>query len=400
MKIALLGPCPTEICSGRPDQPLAGGVDAVVLALARSLAGRPDVALSVMMAVPGLARPVRQPGDGFTLISVPRPRGGRLTGQRPVVENLRGQIAALAPDIIHAHSAGIYAGAALASGRPAVVTLHGIIGREARQAWANSSWPDRLRWLADARYEASVVRRASDIIAISPYVLAEFRSRTPARFHLIENPVDDRFFDIATPLPEQDRLLCVARVIPRKGILGLVEAFGLLVRQRPAATLTVVGETASDADYAARCRERATQLGVAGRVHFAGAQPPDTIRAYYAASDVVLLASEQETAPVTLAEAMAAGRPVVTTDVGGCAAMVADGVTGRVVPPRDPQALAAATVELLADPARAATMGRAGRDAAAARFRLASITTATLEVYARILAERANVQRARAKRPR
>ena len=67
---------------------------------------------------------------------------------------------------------------------------------------------------------------------------------------------------------------------------------------------------------------------------------PDAVRAEYAACDLALLASEQETAPVTIAEAMAAGRAVVTTDVGGCAAMVEDGVTGRVVPPRAPAALA------------------------------------------------------------
>jgi glycosyltransferase involved in cell wall biosynthesis len=106
---------------------------------------------------------------------------------------------------------------------------------------------------------------------------------------------------------------------------------------------------------------------------------------HYAAADGVVLASEQETASVTIAEAMAMGRPVVATDVGGSATMVADGVTGRIVPPRDPQALAAALGELLADTARSTALGQAGRAVAEARFRLSAVTDATLAVYRSIL---------------
>lgn len=397
MKIALLGPFP-ELAEGPfpaalgPGQlagPLAGGVDAVVLALARGLAGRPGVELSVVTALPGLSAPEVRAGDGFTLHCVPRPRGGRLTGQRQVVAALAGQIARLAPDIVHAHSAGIYAGGALRSGATTVITLHGIIHREARQAWPAGPWPDRLRWLADARYERAVVRAARDIIAISPYVIAEFRGRTAARFHLIENPVDDRFFEAPTPPPGGERLLCVARVIPRKGILALIEACALIVRQRPAATLTIVGETASDPRYAGACRRRAEELGIGERVRFTGALPLTEIAAHYRAADVVLLSSEQETAPVTIAEAMAVGRAVVATDVGGCAGLVADGITGRIVPAQDPARLAAAAGELLADSRRAAALGQAGRAAAAARFRLDAVTEATLALYRQILAEAA-----------
>lgn len=385
MKIVLLGPYPVNL-KAPPGQPaLPGGVDAVVIALARGLARRPEVSLSVVTAVAGLAQPIQRPGEGYTLYCVPRPRRGRLTGQREVVGFLREQIAALAPDLVHAHIAGIYARAALTSQRPAVVTLHGIIFRETQQAWPTCTWPTRVRWLSDALFEHRVVRRAREIIAISPYVQAEFSGRTAARFHLVENPVDDRFFAVADPPPGRHRLLCVARLMPRKGILALLDAFEMILAARPDATLTIVGETTSDPVYAAQCRARAAAPALRDRVRFAGAQPPDVVQAELAACDVALLASEQETAPVSIAEAMAAGRAVVTSDVGGCAAMVADGVTGRVVPDRQPAALAAAVLELLADPARCRRMGEAGRAAAAARFRLDPIVETTLAVYRRIL---------------
>ncbi len=240
--------------------------------------------------------------------------------------------------------------------------------------------------LADARFERSVIRRAPEIIAISPYVLDVFRRRTHARFHLIENPVDDRFFTVTDPPPDRERLLCVGRVIPRKGILTLIEAFAQVIQTRRGATLVIAGETETDPGYVAACRERVAALGLAGRVRFTGGLTPDAVCAEYAACDLALLASEQETAPVTIAEAMAAGRAVVTTDVGGCAAMIEEGVNGRVVPPRAPAALAAAVLELLAAPEQLREMGQAAQAAAERRFRLDAVVNATVGVYAAALA--------------
>ena len=133
MKVAVLGPCALDFAPG--GAPLPGGVDAVVAVLASALAARQDIDLTVVTAVAGLAQPVRRAGNGYTIYAVPRPRGGRLTGQRAVQSHLRTALATLAPDIVHAHSAGIYAGAALGCGRPTVITLHGIIFREMQQAW-------------------------------------------------------------------------------------------------------------------------------------------------------------------------------------------------------------------------------------------------------------------------
>ena len=391
MRVALVGPYPAQsprspsgdgvLASASP----AGGVDAVVLALARGLVQRGGLTLSVITAVPGLQETKSLEGEGYRVYCVPRPRGGRLTGQRQVVRNLCAQIDAVAPDIVHAHIAGVYGRAALDSGRAAVVTLHGIIYREMQQAWATSSWPARLRWLADARLERNVVRQARDIVAISPYVLTQVRVQRGAQFHLIENPVDDRFFADVPPPPETDRLLCVARVIPRKGILALIEAFAGIRRVRQNATLDIVGEMDSHPGYVAECRERARALGVDGAVKFAGALPIDQVRAQCAACDLFVLASEQETAPVSIAEAMAMGRAVVATDVGGCSAMVADGVTGRIVPPRDPRAFADAVLALLSDRALCAAMGQAARRAAQERFALRSVADATAGLYGAIM---------------
>lgn len=387
MKVALLGPYPLRWCASPADTPVPGGVDAVVLALARGLAACPGVDVTVVTAEPGLAAAKQYAGEGYAVWAAPYPRGGRLTGQRQVAANLREQIARIAPDIVHAHIAGIYGRAAVESGLPAVVTLHGIIHREMRQAWGWSSWPVRLRWLADARLERLVIRKARHIVAISPYVLKEFETETGAAFRLIENPVDDRFFTDVPPPPAADRLLCVARVIPRKGILALIDAFALIRAARPRATLLIAGETDSHPTYVAQCRGRAQGLGVADAVTFAGASSLDAVHDYLAACDLFVLASEQETAPVSIAEVMAVGRPVVTTDVGGCAAMVVDGLGGCIAPPKEAGAFAAAVVELLNNPARCAAMGYAAREQARQRFALGPVVAATVNLYQSILQE-------------
>jgi glycosyltransferase involved in cell wall biosynthesis len=168
--------------------------------------------------------------------------------------------------------------------------------------------------------------------------------------------------------------------------MALIEAFAQIVQARRGATLVIAGETETDPAYVERCRARVAAAGLADRVRFTGGLTPEAVRAEYAACDLVLLASEQETAPVTIAEAMAAGRAVVTTDVGGCAAMVEDGVCGRAVPPGAPAALAAAALELLDAPGRIREMGQAARAAAERRFRLEAVADATVNVYRAVLA--------------
>ena len=385
MKVALLGPYPLQSCAAPGDASVPGGVDAVVLALARGLAQRSGIELQVITADPGIGAPTTYPGEGYVVTAVPHPRLGRATGHRQVIANLRAAIAAFAPDIVHAHIAGLYGLASLDSGWPSLITLHGIIEREMRQAWAWSSWPVRLRWYADARLERAVVRRAADMIAISPYVEGAVQAGPDARFHLVENPVDDAFFGDAPPPPGAERVVCVARVIPRKGIIALVEAFARVVAVRPRATLLIAGEVDTNPAYADLCRRRTGELGLDHAVTFAGAASREAVLDHLRGCDVFALASEQETASVSISEAMAAGRAVVTTDVGGCRWMVKEGVTGRVVPAKDPVALGDAIAAALGNPALTAAMGEEGRREAEKRFRLSSIVSSTLDVYEEVI---------------
>ncbi|MFH5821532.1 glycosyltransferase [Georgenia sp. AZ-5] len=178
------------------------------------------------------------------------------------------------------------------------------------------------------------------------------------------------------------RLLCIGRLVARKGVATVVEALPGL----PTAELVVAGgppAEALDADpEATRLRHLARRLGVADRVRFLGSVAHSHMPAVIRSADVVVATPWYEPFGIVPLEAAACGRPVVGSAVGGLLDSVDDGVTGVLVPPRDPAALAAALAPLLADPARRHRYGAAARRRALTRYgwdRVAASTEAAYE---------------------
>ncbi|MCC6626656.1 MAG: glycosyltransferase family 4 protein [Chloroflexi bacterium] len=177
-------------------------------------------------------------------------------------------------------------------------------------------------------------------------------------------------------------LLWAGRMVRWKGAEYAIEALPQL-RHTPAPRLALVG----DGDYRPALTALAARLGVTDRVIFAGPLPAARMPAVYPTADVVLGTSfVNETFSITSCEAMACGRPVVAADFGGFREVVADGVTGRLVPPQDPAALAAALDDLLDDPTRLTTWGAAGRERVERLFAWPVVAAHVRSVYARALA--------------
>jgi glycosyltransferase involved in cell wall biosynthesis len=195
----------------------------------------------------------------------------------------------------------------------------------------------------------------------------------PGRITVIPNFVEEDAF--ATPAPAAIIALrqrlglsggpvigIVARLAAVKDHATLLRAVALLVGRWPGLQLAVVGSGPEREALG----DLATGLGIADAVVFAGAQPnrPNLHHAF----DVSVLSSRSEGFPNSVVEAMAAGRPVVATEVGGTPDAVLDDSTGFLVPPSDPDALARALERLLADPALARRLGAEGQASARARF--------------------------------
>jgi len=172
-----------------------------------------------------------------------------------------------------------------------------------------------------------------------------------------------------------------------KGQLLVAEAVARVRREIPAVRCLMVGGVHRQGGaYAERLRARVAAPDLAGHVFLTGARPD--VLACMDAMDVVLHASDREPFGRVLIEAMAVGRPVIAPREGGPLVIVADGETGLLVPPRDPDALAAAIIALLRDPARRAAMGRAARARVESVFGIQQYVRAVEGVFDDVLAAR------------
>ncbi len=186
-------------------------------------------------------------------------------------------------------------------------------------------------------------------------------------------------------LPEDALVVgCVAVMRADKGHCDLIDAFQRIAATFPTAHLVLVGE---GQPMAGQLQAQVAALGLAQRVHFTGRR--DDIGNVLTAFDVFALPTLREALGTVFIEAAAMGVPVIGTDVGGVPETMQAGVTGLLVPPGDPAALAAALQSLLADPALRRRMGDAGRELIRGQGLFSAERTAGLveQAYAGWLAE-------------
>ncbi len=181
--------------------------------------------------------------------------------------------------------------------------------------------------------------------------------------------------------PDHLVVMNVGRFMVQKGQCYLVAAMPTLVARFPRLAVVIVGGGYLADDLA----RQAASLGVAEFLHLPGHRTD--ARMLLDAADVFVLPSRQEGMPLAALEAMDAGLPVVATDVIGTAEVVTHGVTGTLVPPEDPPALAEALAELLADPGLRRRYARAGRRRYVERFTARRMAEDTLRVYEDVLAQ-------------
>lgn len=190
------------------------------------------------------------------------------------------------------------------------------------------------------------------------------------RIHVVRCGVDHSFLD-APPARcvERPRLVSVGRLSPEKGQLLLVQAAALLRADGVDAEIVLVGDGPSRAAIEAEAR----RLGVAEQLRIVGWQGSAEVRRWLSESRAVVLPSFAEGIPVVLMEAMALGRPVIATYVGGIPELVSPGVNGWLVPAGAVDELARAMREALALPAAALdALGEAGRHRVRARHELSA----------------------------
>jgi len=331
-----------------------GGVQVHVRELATRLLGAGHEVLVVA--------PVRQAAPEPWVVPVGRPVDVRYNRSNAPIDPrpwsraaIRGAFATFRPDVVHAHqptapSTGMWA--TLEARCPVVATFH------------SGATASRLYDVA-APLLRRLTARIAVRIAVSERAAAFERARIGGVWEIVPNGVETARFADALPrrdLPGGRRALFVGRLDDRKGFAVAVEAFAPLADGRHDLTLIVVG------DGPARGAVDRLPPSLRSRVQLLGAVPNVDVPPIHAACDLYLgPATGGESFGIVLVEAMAAGLPVVATDIPGYDEVVTDGVDGLLVPPRDAAALATAAGRVLDDPALASRLAEAGR-AAAVRF--------------------------------
>lgn len=203
------------------------------------------------------------------------------------------------------------------------------------------------------------------------------------RIDIIPCGVDTERFTPGGEKLEPPHLVCVARLEPVKNHAVLLQACALLRSRGVPFRCVLLGDGSAQAQVEA---ERA-RLGLDDLVLMPGAAEQDEVRDWLRRSAVCVLSSDSEGMPVSLMEAAACGLPAVATAVGGVPEQILDGVTGFVVPPRNPAALADALATLLADARLRTRLGEAAHAEAQRRFSIGHQVDRMMDVWQRMLAQ-------------
>ncbi|GAA2424301.1 glycosyltransferase [Streptomyces macrosporus] len=398
MRIAMVSEHASPLAAlGGPD---AGGQNVYVAHLSKALARRGHL-VTVYTRRDAPEPPDRVPfGPGVTVEHVPAgparpvPKDDLLEHMPAFGAHLARRWSAQRPHVAHAHfwMSGL---AALAGARglgvPVVQTFHALGTVKRRHQGADdTSPPERID------VERRIGRECSRIMATCTDEVFELTAMgvPPERASVVPCGVDTDEFGphVPTEAPTggggrrfRHRLLAIGRLVPRKGFDQSITALAEI----PDAELLIAGGPepallASDPE-ARRLRRLAEELGVADRVRLLGAVPHERMPGLIRGADLVLSTPRYEPFGIVPLEAMACGVPIVATGVGGHLDSVADKVTGRLVPPGDPGALARAVNELTGSPELLRRYGEAGRKRALARFSWERVADGAEQVYAQVV---------------
>ena len=304
--------------------------------------------------------------------------------------DLHRQWSARRPDVVHAHfwmSGRAALAAARPLGIPVVMTFHALgVVKKRHQGARDTSPAGRLE------VEAQLVRDADRVVATCTDEVFELLrlGGDRRRISVVPCGVDLTTFHPGVQ-PEQRpegrrRVVCVGRLVERKGVGNAIEALGRMRADGgPDTELVVAGgpdasELGSDPEVA-RLREVAARAGVADRVVFRGRVGREDLPALFRSADVAVCVPWYEPFGIVPLEAMACGVPVVASAVGGMLDTVVDGVTGTLVTPRDPVALAEVVGSLLDAPSRRAEFARAGLHRVRSCYSWDRIAADTAAVY-------------------
>lgn len=380
LRILILGPYPLQ--PGR----VLGGVESVTSTLAGVLSSLPEIENVTVLSMfhsPYHAK-TEKITDKLQVIHLPGQNKLALP-TRAFMEFSRARqiVRMIKPDIVHGQGIGILGDIAIRLSQRPVITIHGLVHVEARMA-SGGTFRDRSRsWLVEQMVRR-VLRRARLVISTTGYDARAVHKWIHGPHITIANPVPAELFKLASSQATGGTILFAGTLVRRKNIEGLLRAFARVSERVPNARLVIVGPT-PDPVYQREILEMVKTLHLGTTVVFRGLVENRELLSELIQSQCLVLFSHEETSPTIIAQAMAAGLPVVASGVGGIPEMISNGENGFLVNPGDEQNLSARLIELLQSPELCKRMGSQGHEFARERFEPVLVAQKTTAAYRSLL---------------
>lgn len=386
MNIVQVGPFPLSIDCIR------GGVESSVFGLAHELAQSHVVDVFDFPRIAGKDMFERQ--GSLTIHRYKNPGKYNQKAIERSQEMLR-DIIALHPDIVHIHGTGHISGvlynALKVQGIPVLLTVHGLLHVEKKNALRkHPSLKHLYQLILQSRIEFDVLNQAQHIIVDTEYVSKQIEQLYARKkinhlpwMYVIPQGIQSQYLSLSPKPTNEPIILSVGSISQRKGHLFLIKAFENVHRQIPAAKLIIAGSLAEEI-YLAQMREEIENCRLQESVDILTNIPQEELLQHYQTASIYALHSQEESQGIALVEAMAAGLPVVSTTVGGIPYVVMNEESGLLSAYRDIDSFAHNIIRLLDDKDLRDKMAQSAREIAQ-NYSWTNIAQAIETLYGRVI---------------
>lgn len=299
------------------------------------------------------------------------------TGYQGCIRAVRRKLREIQPDIVHGQGTERdCAISAVLSGYPNVLTIHG------NMRLITEMFPPKMfsaNWFT-ARLEGWTISRSNGVVCITNYTRAAVADRARKTW-LLPNAVDWSYHKVHTQTATPPKIICVANVDPRKNQVALIDALAPLAAEKPF-ELYFLGVAHKHTAYGAEFHRRLEQHSWC---KYAGMVSRDELRSHFADASLLVLPTREDNCPMVVLEAMAAGIPVVASNVGGVPDLITDEETGLLTYPNRPETMRAAVAKLLEQPEFGRQLAEKALHEAETRFHPRVIAERHLEIYREVL---------------
>ncbi|MPQ48288.1 glycosyltransferase [Marinifilum sp. N1E240] len=367
---------------------IQGGVDAVVINLIKGFEYFKDLELRILSLGKSNEDYTKRITDHITIHYLSKsgiPGGNLFYYLFQASKQVRNSIMEFNPDIIHVQGASpILLSLRGINRKNLIITQHGIMAEEIKY---QASLQGKLKFWIKKLIEQFYFTSFTNFTFISEKnreFLIKKKQIQDITGELIYNPVNPSFFDVKNKNGRTKKIIYVGVINPRKNLMCLLQAFNQVRNSMENAELMIVGGF-TNAKYEQKIKQFIANNNLQNRVHFLGWKTQSEILKIYSEVDLFVLPSLQESLPVSIAEAMAASKPVIATDVGGVSEMITEGKSGFLIESNNFNQLGEYLREAFSEKFNYNAFSNYANDEAKLKFHPKNVAQQTIEFYQTVM---------------